>query len=55
VDEVDAAHRTLEGHGTTVEHGPHLVHGAPDMELWMAFYHDSEGNLFATMEERAVG
>jgi methylmalonyl-CoA/ethylmalonyl-CoA epimerase len=53
VEDIAEAHRTLDDHGAHVEHGPHVVHRTPDMELWMGFYRDSEGNVFATMEERA--
>jgi methylmalonyl-CoA/ethylmalonyl-CoA epimerase len=31
---------------------PHLLAKMPDHELWMAFFHDSEGNLMALMCEK---
>lgn len=49
---LDGAHRRLSGAGVEVVSAPHAVHRTDDMELWMGFYHDSEGNVFALMEER---
>jgi catechol 2,3-dioxygenase-like lactoylglutathione lyase family enzyme len=45
---------TLRERGVRFKDEPHLVHRAPTHELWMAFFDDTEGNLLAVMEEKAV-
>jgi methylmalonyl-CoA/ethylmalonyl-CoA epimerase len=52
VKDLAATHAAMAGRGATFEQAPHLVANMPDHELWMAFLHDSEGNLLALMEER---
>lgn len=52
VDDIEAAHRTLDARGVPFERPPHLVHKAEDHELWLAFFHDPDGNLLALMSER---
>jgi methylmalonyl-CoA/ethylmalonyl-CoA epimerase len=58
VDDIEAEHQRLVGAGVTFERGPHLLHRhdgtfAPaGLEEWMAFFHDSEGNLLAIAERR---
>jgi methylmalonyl-CoA/ethylmalonyl-CoA epimerase len=51
VDDIDAAHRELDGKGVRFEDAPHLIAKLPTHELWMAFARDTEGNLFALMSE----
>lgn len=51
VDDIRAAHATLEGRGVAFEGPPHLIAKMPDHELWMAFFRDSEANLLALMTE----
>jgi methylmalonyl-CoA/ethylmalonyl-CoA epimerase len=51
VDDIAVAHRALSARGVTFVGDPHLVAKMPDHELWMAFCHDSEGNLLALMHE----
>jgi methylmalonyl-CoA/ethylmalonyl-CoA epimerase len=51
VDDIRAAHATLEGRGVAFEGPPHLIAKMPDHELWMAFFHDSEANMLALMAE----
>ena len=46
------AHRTLAGRGVHFRGDPHAVHKAGDRALWMAFFDDSEGNVFALMAWR---
>ena len=41
----------LAGKGVRFEDAPHLIAKLPTHELWMAFAHDTEGNLFALMSE----
>lgn len=51
VADIDAVHRELDGKGVRFEDAPHLIAKLPTHELWMAFAHDTEGNLFALMSE----
>jgi len=51
VDDIRAAHATLEGRGVAFEGAPHLIAKMPDHELWMAFFRDSEANMLALMAE----
>jgi len=46
------AHRTLAGRGVHFRGDPHAVHKAGDRALWMAFFDDSEGNVFALLAWR---
>jgi methylmalonyl-CoA/ethylmalonyl-CoA epimerase len=58
VDDIEREHRRLGDAGVRFERGPHLLHRhdgtfAPaGLEEWMAFFHDSEGNLLAIAERR---
>lgn len=51
---VDAAYRALLHAGATTEGEPHVVHRDERHELWMAFFHDTEGNMLAFAEERPL-
>jgi methylmalonyl-CoA/ethylmalonyl-CoA epimerase len=55
VDDVTAAHRRLSDAGAELVSAPHIVHRTREMELWMAFFHDGEGNTFAVMNEVLLG
>ncbi|HEV8632248.1 MAG TPA: VOC family protein [Thermoanaerobaculia bacterium] len=55
VDDIAAAHAAMVGRGVRFEGKPHVVHRAPGLELWMAFFEDPEGNLLALMSEVKVG
>lgn len=52
VPDIAAAHTTLRDRGVTFASEPHLVHRAPDHELWLAEFRDSEGNILALMSRR---
>lgn len=52
VPDIEAAHTTLRSRGVTFATEPHLVHRAPDHELWLAFFHDSEDNTLALMTRK---
>ena len=58
VDDITAEHDHLVAAGVSFGQAPHLVHRhdgtfAPaGLEEWMAFFHDSEGNLLAIVERR---
>jgi len=51
VQDIAAAHARLAAAGVAFRGRPHLVARMPDHELWMAFFHDSEGNPLARMSE----
>ena len=51
VADIASAHATLAARGATFVDAPHLVARLPDHDLWMAFCHDSEGNMLALMSE----
>lgn len=52
VDDIDQAFRLLVGRGVPFQDQPHVVHRAPDYELWMCFFHDPEKNTMAIREVR---
>lgn len=49
----DIHHTTalLQSRGVQFEAQPRMVAKLPDHDLWIAFFHDSEGNLAALMSE----
>ena len=55
VSGIEAAWQTLKDRGVRFRDEPHRVHRAPDRELWMAFFDDSEGNVFALREWKPAG
>jgi methylmalonyl-CoA/ethylmalonyl-CoA epimerase len=55
VDDLAATHATLAAKGVVFHTPPHRVARLPDHELWMAFLHDTEGNLLALMSEVRPG
>ena len=52
VADIAATHATLVSRGVSIRSEPHVIAKMPDHELWMSFFHDSEGNTLALMEER---
>ena len=52
IAETSGAHATLRGRGVEFITEPHLVHRAPDYELWLADFRDSEGNVLALMDRK---
>lgn len=52
VADMEQAYADLESRGVVFEREPHLIAKMPDHELWMAFFHDSEGNMLALMHEK---
>jgi len=52
VTELHAAYEALKARGVVFDDAPHLVHKAPDHELWMCFFRDTEQNSFALMSEK---
>jgi methylmalonyl-CoA/ethylmalonyl-CoA epimerase len=49
--DIVAAAAAMSDRGAKFEAAPHLIAKMPDHDLWMAFLHDSEGNLLALMSE----
>jgi methylmalonyl-CoA/ethylmalonyl-CoA epimerase len=47
VADIAEAWTTLTGRGVTFRDRPHVVHRTADRALWMSFFEDSEGNVFA--------
>jgi methylmalonyl-CoA/ethylmalonyl-CoA epimerase len=54
VADIHAAHRTLKERGVHFRDEPHLIHRAGEKELWMTFFDDSEGNVFALRQWRSA-
>ena len=55
VDDVQAAFERISAAGAEVVSEPHIIHRTQEMELWMAFFRDGEGNMFAVMNEVSLG
>ena len=55
VGDIAAAFARLAEAGAEVVHEPRLTHRAEDHELWLAFFHDPDANLFALMSEVPSG
>jgi methylmalonyl-CoA/ethylmalonyl-CoA epimerase len=51
---IEAAHAELEGRGIEFLQGPHKVAELGDIEIWMAFFEDTEGNTLALTCEKPV-
>lgn len=51
VQDIGRAHESLKGRGVEFEQDPTLIAEMEDHDLWMAFFHDSEGNQLALMSE----
>lgn len=49
VDDIQGIFETLSRRGVSFKGAPHLIHKAPDHDLWMAFFTDSEENMAALM------
>ena len=52
VDDIEVSHRALAERRVEFRRPPHVIHRSPGMELWMAFFRDSEGNTLALQCER---
>ncbi len=53
VPNIQAAFAKMKENGVRFEDEPHLLARMPAHDLWMTFFHDSEGNLLALMSEVA--
>ena len=54
VADIDTAHAALEQRGVEFLRGPHLVARLDAIEVWMAFFEDTDGNTLAITSERPV-
>ena len=54
VADIQAGHGELEGRGVEFLQGPHKVAELGDVEIWMAFFEDTEGNTLALTSERPL-
>jgi methylmalonyl-CoA/ethylmalonyl-CoA epimerase len=54
VPDIEASHAELEGGGVEFLQGPHKVAELGDVEIWMAFFEDTEGNTLALTSEKPV-
>lgn len=54
VDDIHAAYTELTRRGTTPHEEPELAHRAGNVELWLAFLKDPDGNLLALMSQKTV-
>ena len=52
VADIEAAHSELEGKAVEFLRGPHKVAELGDIEIWMAFFEDTEGNTLALTSEK---
>lgn len=51
VEDINAAQEELAARAVAFDDAPHLIHKSDDQELWMCFFHDTEGNNLALMCE----
>lgn len=51
VDDIPKAYETLTSRGVLFETPPHLVAKMGEVDLWMGFFRDVDGNLLALMSE----
>lgn len=54
VADIEAAHLDLESRGVEFLQGPHKIAELGDVEIWMAFFEDTEGNTLAITSEKPV-
>lgn len=54
VADIDAAYATLRGRGVVFRDAPHEITRMGGRALWMSFFTDSEGNIFAIMAWKAL-
>ena len=54
VEAIDQAYQALVGRGVEFIDAPHVVHRDAQMELWMAFFRDLDGNVLAIRERREL-
>ena len=50
--DIEGVHRDLSAKGVAFLEHPHMIARMPDHDLWLAAFHDSEGNMLGVMEEK---
>jgi len=55
VPEIRSAYESLRSRNVAFEDEPHVVARMPDHDLWMTFFRDLDGNIFALMSEQSKG
>lgn len=51
VDDIKATYELLNNRGVRFETKPHMVAKLPDHDLWLADFHDPDGNVLCLMSE----
>jgi methylmalonyl-CoA/ethylmalonyl-CoA epimerase len=51
VDDIHAAHQALRDRGAPFDDAPHIIANMETYDLWMAFFHDPDGNMLGIMSE----
>ena len=51
VADLNASYEALKKRNVDFIDAPHIIAKMPDHDLWMVFFHDSEGNTLALMSE----
>jgi catechol 2,3-dioxygenase-like lactoylglutathione lyase family enzyme len=51
VDDIHAAHQALRDRGAPFDDAPHMIANMETYDLWMAFFHDPDGNMLGIMSE----
>jgi methylmalonyl-CoA/ethylmalonyl-CoA epimerase len=54
VDDIHQMHQSLAARGVTFGSEPHKIATLADREVWLAEFHDSEGNTLALMAEPLI-
>ncbi len=54
VEDIEGSHVELEGRGVEFLQSPHKVAELGDVEVWMAFFEDTEGNTLAITSEQPI-
>ena len=54
VDDIEGTHAELESRGVEFLQGPHRIAELGEVEIWMAFFEDTEGNTLALTSEKLV-
>lgn len=54
VEDIEGTHAELESRGAEFLQGPHRVAELGEVEIWMAFFEDTEGNTLALTSEKPV-
>lgn len=53
VDDIRSGYESLRARNVNFDDEPHVVARMPSHDLWMAFFRDLDGNVFALMAEQS--